>query len=129
MTVVGLAVAVEVRGRRRLLIGEVRSILVRVSAHRGWIWSVARVSAGDYSVKWEGTGSNVQVNILKGSAVIASTTARVVDLEESSASNSTLLRSNGDGSKSLSEIRFNGKKYALAIEDQSPSAEMSGSSK
>jgi hypothetical protein len=87
------------------------------------------VPAGDYSVKWEGTGSNVQVNILKGSAVIASTTARVVDLEESSASNSTLLRSNGDGSKSLSEIRFNGKKYALAIEDQSPSAEMSGSSK
>ena len=54
------------------------------------------VPAGDYSVKWEGTGSNVQVNILKGSAVIASTTARVVDLEESSASNSTLLRSNGD---------------------------------
>ncbi len=87
------------------------------------------VPAGDYSVKWEGTGSNVQLNILKGSTVVASTTARVVDLDQSSGSNSTVLRSNGDGSKSLAEIRFDGKKYALAIEEGSPSADMSGSSK
>lgn len=83
--------------------------------------------AGDYSVKWEGTGSNVQVNILRGTKVVASTSARVVDLEQSSASNSTVLKSNGDGSKSLSEIRFDGKKYALALGEES--AEMTGSSK
>ncbi|MGO9649469.1 MAG: hypothetical protein ACLPOO_15605 [Terriglobales bacterium] len=87
------------------------------------------VPAGDYSVKWEGTGSNVQLNILKGSTVVASTTARIVDLDQSSGSNSTVLKSNGDGSKSLSEIRFDGKKYALAIDEGSSSAEMSGSSK
>jgi hypothetical protein len=87
------------------------------------------VPAGDYSVKWEGTGSNVRLNILKGSTVVASTAARLVDLDQSSSSDSTVLKNNGDGSKSLSEIRFNGKKYALAIDEGSPSADMSGSSR
>ena len=82
--------------------------------------------AGDYSVKWEGTGS-VQLSILKGGKVVASTSARLVDLDQSSGSNSAVLKNNGDGSKSLSEIRFDGKKYALAIGDES--AEMTGSSK
>jgi hypothetical protein len=85
--------------------------------------------AGDYSVKWEGTGSNVQLSILQGSKVVASTSARVVDLEQSSNSDSTVLKNNGDGSKSLAEIRFGGKKYALAIGDESASADMSGSSR
>ena len=87
------------------------------------------VPAGDYSVKWEGAGSNVQLSILKGSTVVASTPARIVGLDQSSASNSTLLKNNGDGSKSLSEIRFNGKKYAIAVADESASADMSGSSR
>jgi hypothetical protein len=80
--------------------------------------------AGEYSVKWEGTGSNVQLNILQGSKVVATTSAHLVDLDQSSNSNAALLKNNGDGSKSLSEIRFNGKKYALAIDEGSPTAEM-----
>ena len=87
------------------------------------------VPAGDYSVKWQGTGSNVQLNILRGGTVVASTSARIVDLDQSSGSNSAVLKSNGDGSKSLAEIRFDGKKFALAIDEGSSSAEMSGSSK
>jgi len=84
------------------------------------------VPAGDYSVKWEGTGSNVQLNILQGSKVVASTSARLVDLNQSSVSDSTVLKSNGDGSKSLAEIRFGGKKFAIAL-DESASAEMGSS--
>jgi hypothetical protein len=87
------------------------------------------VPAGDYSVKWEGTGSNVQLNILRGSKVIASTSARLVDLDQSAGSDSTVLKNNGDGSKSLAEIRFGGRKYAIAIADESSSAEMNGSSR
>jgi hypothetical protein len=86
------------------------------------------IPAGDYSVKWEGTGSNVQLNILQGSKVVASTSARLVDLDQSSGSNSTVLRNNGDGTKSLAEIRFGGKKYAIAL-DESASADMGGSSR
>jgi hypothetical protein len=87
------------------------------------------VPAGDYSVKWEGTGSNVQVSILQGRKVVASTSARVVELDQSSNSDTTVLKNNGDGSKSLAEIRFGGKKYALAIDNESASADMNGSSR
>lgn len=87
------------------------------------------LQAGEYAVKWEGTGSNVQLNILKGSKVVATTAARLVDLNQATGSDSAVVKSNGDGSRSLSEIRFGGKKYAIAIGDESATAEMSGSSK
>jgi len=83
--------------------------------------------AGAYSLKWEGSGSSVQLNIIKGSKVVASTPARLVDLGDASSSDSAVVRSNGDGSKSLAEVRFEGKKYALQIGDESSSSGMSGS--
>ena len=85
--------------------------------------------AGDYSLRWEGTGSNVQLSILKGSKLIASTPARIVDLSQATGSDSAVLKNNGDGSKALAEVRFGGRRYALAIGDESASSEMSGSSK
>ena len=85
------------------------------------------VPAGSYSVKWEGTG-NVQMSIMRGSKVVATAPARVIDLEQSSDNNAAVLRSNGDGSKALSEIHFSGKKYALAVGNESASNEMNGSS-
>jgi hypothetical protein len=87
------------------------------------------VPAGDYSVKWEGTGDNVQLDILQGRKVVATASARIVALDQSSGSDSTVLKNNGDGSKALSEIRFGGKKYAIAIGDEAASAGMSGSSR
>ncbi|HXZ42602.1 MAG TPA: hypothetical protein VEG68_17820 [Terriglobales bacterium] len=85
--------------------------------------------AGEYSLKWEGSGSNVQLNILKGNKVVATTPARLVDLSQTSNSDAAVIKSNGDGSKSLAEVRFGGKKYALQIGEESGSAEMAGSSK
>jgi len=87
------------------------------------------IPAGSYSVQWEGAGSNVQLNILKGKTVVASTPARLVDLSQPSASDAAVVRSNSDGSRSLAEVRFGGKRYALQIGDESASAEMGGSSK
>jgi len=85
--------------------------------------------AGEYSLKWEGSGSNVQLNILKGNKVVATTPARLVDLSQTPNSDAAVIKSNGDGSKSLAEVRFSGKKYALQIGEESGSAEMAGSSK
>jgi hypothetical protein len=85
--------------------------------------------AGEYSLKWEGTGSNVQLNILKGNKVVATTPARLVDLSQIPSSDAALIKSNSDGTKSLAEVRFGGKKYALQIGEESGSAEMAGSSK
>ncbi len=85
--------------------------------------------AGSYQLKWEGTGSNVQLNILKGSKVVATTPARLVDLQQSPNQDQAVMKNNGDGSKSLSEVRFGGKKYALQVGGEANSAEMSGSTK
>ena len=78
--------------------------------------------AGEYTVKWEGSGPNVELNIVQRGKVVATVPAHLVDLNKSSAKDSAIVRSNGDGSRSLSEIRFAGKKYALAISDESASA-------
>ena len=87
------------------------------------------LSAGDYSVRWEGTGSNVQLSILKGNKVVATTPAHLIDLNTKAADDTAVLKTNGDGSKSLAEVRFGGKKYALAIGDESASSDAGGSSK
>jgi hypothetical protein len=71
--------------------------------------------AGEYSVKWEGTGPNVELNILQGGKVIATVPARMIDLQQSPSQDSAVVRKNDDGSRSLSEIRFGGKKYAFSL--------------
>jgi hypothetical protein len=74
-----------------------------------------QLRAGDYKVAWDGTGSNVEVNIMKGKDVVAKTPARLVELDRTPADDAAVVSSNSDGSHSLSQIRFHGKKYALAI--------------
>jgi hypothetical protein len=88
-----------------------------------------QLPAGDYSVKWDGNGPNVELNILKGNKVVATTPARLIDLSEKPGSDAAVVRRNDDGSRSLSEIHFGGKKYALAIGSESASMDASGSSK
>ena len=84
--------------------------------------------AGDYSVKWEGAGSNVQLNILKGKTVVATAPARLVTLDQSADGDAAVVKDNGNGSRSLAEIRFSGKKYALQLSDEG-TMEAGGSSK
>ena len=75
------------------------------------------LAAGDYQLRWDGSGSSVQLSILKGKKVVATAPAQMVTLTGSSPNDVVLLKSNSDGSKVLSEIRFGGKKYALDIVD------------
>jgi hypothetical protein len=75
------------------------------------------LAAGDYQLRWDGSGSSVQLSILKGKKVVATAPAQMVTLTGSSPNDVVLLKSNPDGSKVLSEIRFGGKKYALDIVD------------
>jgi hypothetical protein len=78
--------------------------------------------AGDYTVKWEGNGPNVEVNILRGKNVVATVPARMVDMDSVPDRNSVVTVSDGS-QKTLSEIRFSGKKYALAVGTQSAKVE------
>jgi len=86
------------------------------------------IPAGQYSLKWEGTGQNVQLSILRGNKVVATTPAHVVDLNQSAQSNQALVKSE-NGGRSLSEVRFEGKKYALQIGGEAGMAEAGGSNR
>lgn len=88
-----------------------------------------QLSAGEYTVKWEGNGPNVELNFLHGNKVVATTPARLIDLDRSPSGNTAVVKQNGDGSKTLSEIRFAGKKYALALGDESAKADTGDSAK
>jgi hypothetical protein len=64
---------------------------------------------------------------MKGKNVVATVPAHMTELNSSAQNDSAILSGNSDGTKTLSEIRFAGKKYALAI--GTPQAAMSDSSK
>ena len=82
-----------------------------------------RLPAGDYQVKWEGSGPNVELSILKGKRVVATSPARMFELGQSSGYDSAVVRKNDDGSRSLSEIRFAGKRFGLALGSQTAKAD------
>jgi hypothetical protein len=87
------------------------------------------IPAGEYSLRWEGTGPNVQLNILKGKKVVATTSARRVDVEKSPDSDAAVVRGNEDGSRTLSEVRLAGKKYVLVLGGEEATSEAGGASK
>jgi hypothetical protein len=85
--------------------------------------SGTKLAPGEYKVQWEGTGPNVEMSILKGKNVVAKVPARVVELESAAPSDAAVVHRNDDGSRSLSEIRMSGKKYALAVGEEAAKAE------
>jgi len=86
-----------------------------------------QLAPGQYSLKWEGSGSSVQLSILKSGKVVATTPARWIDLNEKPYGDVAVIKNNSDGSKSLAEIHFYGKKSALAIGSESASMDAGGS--
>jgi len=87
------------------------------------------LAAGEYTVKWDGAGPNVELNIMKGKNVVATVPARMLDLEQSLVRDSIITSVNREGHKSVNEIRFSGKKYAFAVNAESAKAESSGTNK
>ncbi|MGB8581944.1 MAG: hypothetical protein WCD47_14050 [Candidatus Sulfotelmatobacter sp.] len=89
-----------------------------------------QLAPGQYKLTWDGTGSNVELMILSHGKLVATVPAQLVDLNQAGHSNAIESRTNNDGSQSLTQIDFAGKKYALAFGDQSaatPSASPDGS--
>jgi hypothetical protein len=72
-----------------------------------------QLPAGEYQLRWEGSGSDVQLSFMQGKKEVAKTAAKVIDLEKAFPHDSAVIdRSSG---VSLSQVRFAGKKFALAI--------------
>ena len=88
-----------------------------------------QLPAGAYSVKWHGKGPNVQASIMKGKNVVATVPVRLVDLDRTPDRDASVITGNADGSRSLTQIRFSGKKSALTIGEEAAKAESSEASK
>ncbi len=84
--------------------------------------------AGEYQLRWEGTGSNVEVSFLRGKKEIAKTSAKVIELDKASSYDSAVV-DHSSGKAAVSEVRFAGKKTALSIGAGDGSAMAEGSTK
>jgi hypothetical protein len=87
-----------------------------------------KLKPGDYKLEWDGTGPDVQVNIMQGKTVLAKAPAKVVDLQSPAQNNAAVVIKNNDGTTALSGARFEGKKFALEIGDNGEGMQ-AGSSK
>jgi len=72
-------------------------------------------AAETYTVKLGDTDLNVDLRILQGKTVVATAPARMIGLQRSDSWDSVVEGKNQDGSRSLLEIHFGGKKYAFAL--------------
>jgi hypothetical protein len=82
-----------------------------------------QLKPGDYKVQWDGNGPDVELSIMQGKKVVTKVPAHVVDLSKASNADAAVVKNNADGSKSLAEVRFGGKKYALAVGEEAAKAD------
>ncbi len=75
-----------------------------------------QVAPGDYKVEWSGTGDNVQVNILKGKNVVATTEGKLVELSKKAENSSVTTKALEGNTRALIEIQFDNKKQSLVFD-------------
>lgn len=77
-----------------------------------------QVAPGDYKVEWNGVGDNVQVNILKGKNVVATTQGKLVQLPEKAENNSVTTKAGDNNTRALMEIQFDNRKESLVFNQE-----------
>lgn len=82
-----------------------------------------QLPAGEYQLRWTGSGSDVELSFMKGKTEVLKTAAKVVSLSEAPNSDSAVV-DHANGKTAISQVRFAGKKFALVIGD-TDKAEMS----
>jgi hypothetical protein len=85
-----------------------------------------RLAAGEYTVRWDGTGPTVQFRVMQGAKVVVTAPARIVALDNASPSDSVVVQMYDKGIRRVSLISFSGQKVALQIEEGSASAIVQG---
>jgi hypothetical protein len=85
------------------------------------------VPAGDYQLRWEGTGANVEVSVMQGKKLVTKAPAKVVELKDAFNNDAAVLN-HSSGTATISEVRFAGKKYALSLADSGTSSAGMGES-
>lgn len=88
----------------------------------------AQLKPGEYKLTWDGSGPNIELNILQGKKVVATVPAKIVNLDAAPPNNAAIVQKKDDGSSTLEGARFAGKKFALEF-GQSTDGMQGGSSK
>jgi hypothetical protein len=73
---------------------------------------------GPYKLKWEGTGKDVQAMILSDGKLVATVPAHLTNINQPGHDDAVESQKNDDGSQSLTQIDFAGKKYALSFDSK-----------
>jgi len=109
------------------------SVLAANDSHKGDLNLGASVQvagkqlkAGDYVVKWDGSGPTAQVNFTKNGKVVATVPARVVQLDQKASQDMAEINIAGNGDRTLTSIKFHGKTYALEIGGEAGGAVAAG---
>jgi hypothetical protein len=71
-----------------------------------------QLKAGTYEVKWEGSGSWLQVTFLENGKIVATTQAKMVEINNKPEQDEITMSTEGNP-RVLKEIEFRGKKDAL----------------
>jgi hypothetical protein len=82
-----------------------------------------QLAPGEYQVRWDGTNPNVELRILSQGKLVATVPAHVITLSQAGWANAVESSASADGTRLLSRIDFAGKKYALAVGDESAAGE------
>lgn len=88
-----------------------------------------QLAPGTYSVQWDGSGNDVQLNFMQGKKQVASTTAHIVAMQPAAQADNALINVNSDGSRSLAQIRFRGKTFALDLTGDGSGSGSSGAAR
>jgi hypothetical protein len=78
------------------------------------------INPGAYKFNYTTTGNTAQVNVIQGKKTIASATGEVVEIENPPAHDSIISKKNPDGTRSMYEIQFAGKKQAIRFNSDAP---------
>ena len=73
------------------------------------------LAAGEYKVKWQRHSAEADVTFSQGKKEITTVRGKFVEREHPSPYNAVITKLNGDGTQTITELRFEGKKEALVL--------------
>jgi hypothetical protein len=76
------------------------------------------LTVGEYTLQWDGDGSEVELQIKSGRKVKATVPAKLLPVSNAFREDAIVVDTDGDGTRKLIEIRPSGKKFRIEIESQ-----------
>jgi hypothetical protein len=77
---------------------------------------------GLYKLEWQGSGSDVRVQLKQGRNVVARSNAKLVELPSKERLNAAVLSTSSAGTPTLAEARMAGKTFKLVFDSNSEAA-------